>query len=445
MIEKFNYLKEIFSDGSYFNYVTEFSENNFFAVHTYIPNDILRTLKDLKKNINIDYELITLALSYRMSKDYGDSIKVTVKIYRETSIEYTRNGNYSIKGNGPCFNYFDLYFMYDKNKKKIKLMQSSLAKCFFIPFNLKKFQRVYLNALNNKDEKMQGFLDELIFSDFNNYFANDIKSDLIKGLAGISYDFNKMKEFHNRKELLMQIGKIEENENVNYLNKMSLQKGYALILLKKYVEERHFDYLKKMPEEFFNEYIRHPYILSKVKSLLSKYYIERLSIHVYLLECDKKTLKDYIDMKIQLKQKIPLNICSIKKLESLHNQAALDIINKQKRTEKEKLNIGDKFKNLIARLPEEYEVIDDSARLKAESIMQNNCVASYKERINKGRSLIVSYLNSSCRYTIEVIVSRKKYQLAQFLGKCNRQAPRELIDNFEKILVEANTSHPKSD
>lgn len=49
LIEKFNYLKEIFSDGSYFNYVTEFSENNFFAVHTYIPNDILRTLKDLKK------------------------------------------------------------------------------------------------------------------------------------------------------------------------------------------------------------------------------------------------------------------------------------------------------------------------------------------------------------------------------------------------------------
>ena len=72
--------------------------------------------------------------------------------------------------------------------------------------------------------------------------------------------------------------------------------------------------------------------------------------------------------------------------------------------------------------------------------MQQNCVYSYLDYIEKGECVIFSYVDSdNKRFTIEIYMTDGKYYINQFSGKYNSTEGTEKIsDKLRAILKELN-------
>ncbi|APU87368.1 putative Cpp50 domain protein (plasmid) [Clostridium botulinum] len=57
---------------------------------------------------------------------------------------------------------------------------------------------------------------------------------------------------------------------------------------------------------------------------------------------------------------------------------------------------------LKLKLPKEYKLIKTKKSLIEEAVLNRNCVASYDDKINKGKSVIYTRIYKNKRYTIEI-------------------------------------------
>ena len=135
---------------------------------------------------------------------------------------------------------------------------------------------------------------------------------------------------------------------------------------------------------------------------------------------------------------------SFQNLENLHNK----LIKKTNKQEIEniseyKINIPErnmKIGNFIVKKFKEYwnggniEFITNPKRLYLEGLKQSNCVYSYLPMIENGECIILSYEENEYIFTIEVIINKNKFHVAQCLGRFNT-----ITDKSEEIKNKINS------
>ena len=135
---------------------------------------------------------------------------------------------------------------------------------------------------------------------------------------------------------------------------------------------------------------------------------------------------------------------SFQNLENLHNK----LIKKTNKQEIEniseyKINIPErnmKIGNFIVKKFKEYwnggniELITNQKRLYLEGLKQSNCVYSYLPMIENGECIILSYEENEYIFTIEVIINKNKFRVAQCLGRFNT-----ITDKSEEIKNKINS------
>ena len=135
---------------------------------------------------------------------------------------------------------------------------------------------------------------------------------------------------------------------------------------------------------------------------------------------------------------------SFQNLENLHNKLVAKI-NEQKieKISERKINISERnmrIGNFIVRKFKEYwsegniEFITNQRRLYIEGLKQSNCVYTYLSMIEDDECIILSYEENEYIFTIEVIINKNKFRVAQCLGRFNT-----ITDKSEEIKNKINS------
>lgn len=103
-----------------------------------------------------------------------------------------------------------------------------------------------------------------------------------------------------------------------------------------------------------------------------------------------------------------------------------------------KIKKNTKFKNLIANMPENFELIKTAKRIIDEGVLQKNCVADYCDKINSDQCMIYSTEYEKNRHTIEIILKNGQFAVAQCFKSCNRTADPKLMKQLKDVLNEIN-------
>lgn len=300
--------------------------------------------------------------------------------------------------------------------KAVQLTYSYLSKK--IIFNNVVFNKYIIEIFKYFSEK------HLLFREL----TNEYKSKKIC----LPIRINDVWEYRTKYDLLK--GYCKNYKIPKNINKYPIQLTYLLTKCQKYVKENEYQKLVKtiMNYDYKLEFINNH--REQLKSCLYLYY--KINIEnerkKELDENEEYLVEDYIDMKLRYDndKNFNLNIKSIKRIKSEHDRLTIKLRNKK--TPIIKIPKESKFKNL--KLPAEFERIKTRKRLITESVINNNCVWSYAEKINKDKSAIYSIIYDNKRYTLEIKERKRKYYLVQISGYGNSQAPIKLIDHINSLL-----------
>ncbi|MBX0425443.1 PcfJ domain-containing protein [Campylobacter coli] len=174
-------------------------------------------------------------------------------------------------------------------------------------------------------------------------------------------------------------------------------------------------------------------IFLKIKR--KKYEIHNLIESFYQnINKDNNLLKDTINMALEIKEPISLKLKAYKGIQREHDRILNLFLEKSKTSNKATLKIAKQYKELAKKLPKEFELIKTETRLEKEGLIQNHCVYSYKDTINKGQCAIFSLFYENQRYTIEIRNNRKNYIVKQIKGKNNTEPSSEIWLMVNQIL-----------
>lgn len=155
----------------------------------------------------------------------------------------------------------------------------------------------------------------------------------------------------------------------------------------------------------------------------------------------KYDIEDYIYIcNDLLHKKVRLTFFSWKKFEEACREAQMEYtIN---HVPVIKIPTKTNFRKLRQMLPYSYEWVKTRKRIIEESMIQDYCVATYANDINKDRCAIYSMVDASSpshdRYTIQFVYSKKtrKYSICQIRGKFNRKCPEQIWKQVQELLDE---------
>ncbi len=346
-----------------------------------------------KTRLVIDNYTYSLQCSKSFDKDHKDQIYLYSMIYQKSH---------------KMFMYGNLQPYMDSQKH-----------CF--PMNIK-----YLFSMfNNRNFDMLGTILKW-YSQFGIVFK-DILSDYRRGCTDMPpFSFDEVMSSHNRRELL-EI-KLKKVKTCKKDNTIPLFQSYYVHKAEKYIRESDLQILYQLPFDIFHKLVKTGIENQRVKWMLQAYYEEVLYSDRKTSDDDSYIIRDYIDMSIQLKQKINLMI-SYKKLCSEHNRLALLYDSKRVR----QFKIPDTTLSKLV-MPKEYVRITGKKMLLHEAAIQHHCVASYADKISRGKCLIYTTIYQEKRYTIEIIFSRKKFVARQIRGVYNSLPPDSLPKELKKLL-----------
>lgn len=147
-------------------------------------------------------------------------------------------------------------------------------------------------------------------------------------------------------------------------------------------------------------------------------------------------LADYFRDLVDLKLKTNLLFTNFERIEELHRRYS------RIRTLKgvPEIKVHDKYKELLASLPFEYELIDTKDKLIEEGTTMEHCVATYHGQINSGNCCILHVpYKDTLGYTLQINhISDYLFDMVQFKGKFNCDAPDELKNMVKEALVNFN-------
>lgn len=269
----------------------------------------------------------------------------------------------------------------------------------------------------------------LQYYSIKNPFWKDIIRDYVKGLCFCPIPLDLIWESHTKKQLF------EKKDKVilyNSINRYSTYSAYLLSKAFKYIDPKEFSKLKILNDEKINK-------CNSINSLFYKFYKETLQTNNNDdYNYDNYYIEDYCSMVIKMKKKFNMKMKSIKRLIEEHNKLSLEY--KIKFVKTIKIPKDSIFKKL--KLPPKYKLIKTKKALIEEGILNDNCVASYDTKINKGQCAIYTTFYENKRYTIEIKAKKKKgkyiFYTNQLFGKSNTIAPKELHQELNELLEKEN-------
>lgn len=269
-----------------------------------------------------------------------------------------------------------------------------------------------------------------------NFFIKDILRDFEEDKYSINVpiDFPMLELAKNKKHLL----EIKTKSKLTPVyNKISLNHAYSVFKAKKWVENNEI-----------NKLLTTDSLAHNIKGLTEKYRIQEFFISYFWETLKYKKdyygndvefwdfrfiASDYINFKINAKEKINLKTKSFQRLLELHDE----VIPKKEITSK-RLIIKETNPFLKLKLPSKFIRIESTEQLYEEGQLNKNCVYSYLDLINQEKCIIYTTNWRRKKYTIEITMEDKIFQLKQISGYCNSVAPQDLKDRINKLLDNQN-------
>lgn len=401
-----------------------FGENSF-AIETLYTNFDFSIIENFPYSCSMQDVSYKVETAYRMNDDGDGSINIRFK--RNNAVVYDKDIKtikFVYKGSSNpyeeliIFDNFKIYRKIKSKKNSIRLIHADLN---------------YISKIKNSYTSYGWSTIRVILDSFSksNPLFRDICSEFEDGNIYLPITLNEIWECGSKKDLI-------ERHCKNYdipksINKYPLSFGYIYVKSQRYCNKEEHQKLLCVKDEFIYNLSKDG-IYVQVRKLYSLYYLKKLECSY--TEDFTNIIEDYIYMIWQYgkHRKFNLKIKSRKRLLQEHD----DISNKKamKSTPVIKIPKDSKFNKI--KLPKTYERIKTRNRLFNETIMQNNCVWSYADRINKDKSAIYSTIYKDTRYTIEIIKGKKGFIINQVYGPCNTRAPKELVKDIITYIEKAN-------
>lgn len=271
-----------------------------------------------------------------------------------------------------------------------------------------------------------------------NFFIKDILRDFEEDEYSINVpiDFPVLEFAKNKRHLLEMKTK---SKLTPIYNKISLNHAYSVIKAKKWVENNEINKLLTLDS-----------IAHKSKSLIEKDRIQEFFISYFwetlknkkdyygndVVFWDYRNIAvDYINFTINAKEKINLKTKSFQRLLELHDEVV-----PKKEISYGSLIIKDTNPFLKLKLPSKFIRIESAEELYEEGELNGNCVYSYLNKINQEKCIIYTVLWRKRKYTIEITIKDKKFQLEQIEGYNHSVAPQDLKDRINKLLENQNVA-----
>ncbi len=292
----------------------------------------------------------------------------------------------------------------------------------------------------------------------SNYIFKDIRKDILNSNCFIPLNINELGNFHNRTELIMNQYKAANNLKIQW-NKININLSYMIIKSLPYVDEKGKQILLNTRDTtLLPEGIKGTF-KSKVKIFLINIICKSIKLDVeaeqeltcvetgMLKDEDRNLIRqdvqDYVNMCLQRKIKIKLNIKTINELKNRHD--LVNVAYYEKETGIVKIPKNTIFKDLEKILPEGFEWIKTRKRLILETKLQHHCVWSYANKITKDKCAIYSYVDRegkfnkegvSKRYTIEFNYENGRYMVKQVQGQYDKINCSSLNKWLKDLLAE---------
>lgn len=256
----------------------------------------------------------------------------------------------------------------------------------------------------------------------NDYLFNDNKVDFVRNKEGL----------------------LKENDIKRYPTLFASYLRYA----KRYIMPRDFDKFRKFLEKTLNDNVFFYPTAREWYKLIGEYYeakykgydCEALGLNKYFMLSLSRLAADYAMMQASLKKPISLEL-SLKSLKNEHDSISIEyrnlLLEKEYKGKEMVFDIPRKYRSVKI---SGYKALNNVFDFVNEGNSQNNCVASYVDRVKRGDCVVLSGETNGTHYTIEIALGRNNYfEINQMMAYSNRWAPKEDEAVVQKVINKLNS------
>lgn len=376
------------------------------------------------------------SVTFPFDKKCGERIGL-IRYAHCLSVRFNESHAYCANGHFEKDSNTDDFIIYENGS----VLTNSYKSPHMRPCTLKDLNKILKRYAMTPCKEIIGYLIDMVL---NPYIAKDICREIKReNNLAIPLVLNKITELPaTTKQTLF--AQYYRTSVPTYANKRTMFDIYCHVKLDKKIAEK--DKERFWQTEISSNPIRE-YSRSIVKNIYRHFLytifdrnhkLDQLKTNDDLYDLDA-IICDYCNMLDALHLPYPISFRSPKKVKEAHDDLIPVFISKKRLP---KMKIDKKYASL--KLPQEFERITTTKRLKEESLLQKHCVYSYIPYINQGRSVMYSTIYNGQRYTIEIIAKRNRYELRQCSGFRNRTADKVLIDKIMDLLKDQRISKVKS-
>ncbi len=410
--------------------------------------DNIRAFKDVVKKTKTNaYVLEPL---YRVLVSQNNSfINIKALVFTEVKLSY-QDDSQSVTEFGSKTLYAVDYFI----TPDVRFFEKRNGKTYPLSIN----SVLFMMKENPVFERLVQYIVKVL--SYYNMFVLDVQKDY-KEICNwmIPMTVNDILLYHSRKEFFLSKYKTAQKLNIKW-NKLNMNTSYMILKCIPYVTGKSKNILlqTRTPIIIRNmKELRGRKLKDKIVNFLSGIIIHRIAentpkdtytvIETGMLpeeqgEDVRLAAEDYVNMCMQRKLKIRLDIKTERHLDKLHE--AVNRVDYDKATGKVVIPKESRFNKLRKILPEEFEWIKTRRRLIMETKIQHHCVWSYAEDITNDKCAIYSYVDyegkfsndgSPKRYTIEFCMDKEgKYYVSQTQGRFDCVNSSNIQKYIESLL-----------
>lgn len=297
----------------------------------------------------------------------------------------------------------------------------------------------FLNLKESKSEIFTTFFDEYLKLriEKGNYIWKDIiRHDYYKKKCLPPFKMDELNKYGSFDKLMK--AKYKHADFVNW-NKCDIQWCYMIMQMLPKINDNSKNLLLSLKYDRGFEYIRPQQQKDKnylYTDVFVKFIIDRITSS-NKNEYTEQLILDYLFMCKMQHKKINLCFRSEKKIKEVHDELLKRV--EMKNIPKITIPKTTKFRELDKILPENFEKITTRNRIVKEGMQQNNCVATYADKINQDECAIYSLLYGEIRYTLEFGKKNGNYFIRQLYAANNKKAQEEIWKYVESVLKQPTT------
>lgn len=435
-------------DTAFDDDVQQYEYYNSKIIEKWKSPDNINVFKNAVKRTKLNVYVVELL--YRVTVSQMDSfININASVFNEVKLSY-QGDSQSVSNFGSKILYTADYFI----TPDVRFFEKRNGKSYPLSIN----SVLFMMKMNPVFKTLVQHLIKIL-SNYNK-FALDVLKDYREVFDWLTPMYiNDIFLFHNKKEYFLSKYKTAQDLNIKW-NKLNLNLSYMIMKSYPYVTEKSRNILIQIRNPLIIRNMKEIYnrkLKDKIVNFLSGIIIYRISefstqddyevIETGVLpeeqgENMRLAATDYVDMCMQRKIKVRLDIKTEKHLNKLHD--AVNRADYDKETGKVEVPKKSRFYKLRAILPEEFEWIKTRKRLIMETKIQHHCVWKYADNITNDKSAIYSYVDydgrfsedgASKRYTIEFCMDEKgKYYVSQTQGRFDLVNSSKIQEYIETLL-----------